>query len=62
MLGIKSMYILRKMGKTLDSDMHFGVGRSGDWSIRTLKDTLMGLHHRWTANQGTTIHFMQELW
>lgn len=36
------MHILHEMGKTLDSDMHFEVGRSGDWSIRTLNDTLMG--------------------
>jgi hypothetical protein len=27
------MHILHEMGNTLDSDMHFEVGRSGDWSI-----------------------------
>ena len=39
------MHMLYDMCKTLDSDMHFGVGRSGDWSKRMHSiDGTAGIH------------------
>ena len=54
------MHMLHDMGKTLDSDMHFGLGRSGGWSIRKQNDTLMYVTA--PTGLGAVIRFTQKLW